>query len=234
MLLLLIIVVITIVQGKLQLAFDLLNEEYMRLEDSGDPRMLIHEMHEVSMNLAAVLFSLGRHDEAHSFFEKCYEFERKVHGPESSTCVILHCNMALSLLHMNGRVEEGISILQTVFAWHESNGFNNMQSSLVCGRHLATHLRGQCKYREQKPVSLKTLQICESYLGVNHVQTYEICLELAIACEGLNEIEDARDYCMRAVDGWAKAYGEQHVNTITGRNMLQKLAVFTFFSKYNK
>ncbi|KFY67480.1 hypothetical protein V496_01551 [Pseudogymnoascus sp. VKM F-4515 (FW-2607)] len=165
-------------------------------------------------NLASVLQSQGRYEEAESMNRRALEGSERELGINHPGTLTSVSNLA-SVLQSQGRYEEAEPINRRALEGYARELGVNHPKTLSIISNLASVLQSQGRYDEAESMNRRALEGRERELRVNHPDTLTSVSNLASVLQSQGRYEEAELMNRRALEGSERELGINHPNTLT-------------------
>ena len=170
-------------------------------------------------NLALVLNSQGKYEEAEKMHRQTLAMEEKVLGAEHPSTLTSTNNLAL-VLNSQGKYEEAEKMHRQTLAMEEKVLGDEHPSTLTSMNNLAEVLGSQGKYEEAESMHRQTLAMREKVLGGEHPSTLTSINNLALVLGSQGKYEEAETMHRQELAISKKVLGDEHPSTLTSINNL--------------
>jgi tetratricopeptide (TPR) repeat protein len=170
-------------------------------------------------NLASVLGSQGKYEEAETIKRQVLEYAEKVLGPEHPDTLTSISNLAL-VLSSQGKYKEAEAMNRQTLAAREKVLGSEHPSTLISISNLASVLDNQGKYEEAKVMNQQTLALREKVLGPRHLDTLMSMSNLALVLNSQGKYEEAEVISRQTLALREKVLGPKHPDTLTSMSNL--------------
>jgi tetratricopeptide (TPR) repeat protein/tRNA A-37 threonylcarbamoyl transferase component Bud32 len=174
---------------------------------------------EVANNLASVLLSQGKLEQAEAEYRAALELVMEVRGPDHPGVARARNNLAV-VLGDQGRLEEAEAESRAALAlWQETLGPDDPAVAMA-RNNLATVLRSQGKLEEAEAEFRAALALWQKALGPDHPDVASPHNNLAGVLHGQGKLEEAEAELRAALVLSQKALGPDHSDVTLARNNL--------------
>lgn len=161
-------------------------------------------------NLAWLLQTCGRYDEAERLHQQALEMCEQQHGPEHPS-IAMHKNRLASLCQNTARYDEAESLYREVLQTRTKVLGEQHPLVAVSLNNLAVLLRLRGDYDGGEDLYRQALAIYEARLGENHPKTAIALSNLALLLTRKNQLDESDALHERSLLACYKTFGEEHV-----------------------
>jgi tetratricopeptide (TPR) repeat protein len=162
-------------------------------------------------NLASILLTTGKYEEAMGFESKALELLEGLEGALPSESFLSMGNVAV-LLQKEGKFQEAELVQRKVFKEVLRNeDLNTLRSSCK----LASILKDMYSFNEAEELYRTALEILKSHFGSNHPETLDCARDLALVLFSKGEDDEASALLRVSASTYRKILGSEHPDTLT-------------------
>ena len=175
-------------------------------------------------DLAGLLKSLSRFDEAERVIREVLDTLRRVHGEEHPTTLSAHRSLG-TVLYSQGRYEEAAAICRSVLEENRRRYGPTHQYTLTAMINLAKTLEGLGRLNEERELLARSLEHLRPELGDDHPSTIRCISELGFVLVNLGNLREAEPLLREALETSRRVHGEEHPMTLDCQAGLAQLKI---------
>jgi tetratricopeptide (TPR) repeat protein len=165
-------------------------------------------------NLASILLTTGKYEEAMGFESKALELLEGLEGALPSESFLSMGNVAV-LLQKEGKFQEAELVQRKVFKGQQELLRNEDLNTLRSSCKLASILKDMYSFNEAEELYRTALEILKSHFGSNHPETLDCARDLALVLFSKGEDDEASALLRVSASTYRKILGSEHPDTLT-------------------
>jgi tetratricopeptide (TPR) repeat protein len=169
-------------------------------------------------NMAVVLRSQGKLDDAMELYRKALEIKKKTLGEDHSSVAETYNNMGLVLLDSQGNLDDAMELHRKALEIKKKTLGEDHSSVAMTYNNMANVLKSQGKLDDAMELYWKALEIMKKTLGEDHPTVACTYNNMGLVLQSQGKLEDAMELHRKALEIYKKTLGEEHSSVASTYN----------------